>query len=314
MAKKGKKKPKVRLIAPDIGIIHSGTATGGKHDKHLKDLKSGIKLISNTNPRNVKYAKDKPGQLDTDAQILADDGVTLLVAAGGTRSALAAVNFGRGKPVVVTSISSPTVILPPTKVAGVCVRTTALDPDRLELLHQLMPAEVKIGALCSEDRPDLSGQKGGLDNAAITLGLNPLAYRTIDADDNDPDAKIEQAFDAWKSAGIKAAIITADPLFNNHRDTIIKAAALKKIAAVYQWREFADEGGLMSYGPNLSLAYKIAGTFAGRIANGPETVADLPLLTLASCELVINLKAAKALDDLAVPPKLLARATDVIVE
>jgi ABC-type uncharacterized transport system substrate-binding protein len=309
MAKKTRKR--IRPIASDIGIIHSGT--GGKHDKHLKDLRDGIKLFSNTNPRNVKYAKDKPGTLDTAAQELADSGVTLLVAAGGTRSALAAVNYGRGKPVIVTSISRPNIIPAPIKVAGVCVRTTALDPDRLALLHELVPAEVKIGALCSEDRPDLGDQKNTLDNAAIALGLNPLIYRTIDADDNDPDAKIEQAFQDWKNAGVKAAIITADPLFNNHKDTIVKAAALKKIAAVYQWREFADEGGLMSYGPSLSLAYKIAGTFAGRVANGPTTVDQLPLLSLESCELVINLKAAMDLN-LLVPPKLLARATDVIVE
>jgi putative tryptophan/tyrosine transport system substrate-binding protein len=308
MAKK-RKKPK--LLAADIGIIHSGTS--GKHDKRVKDLKAGIALFSNTNPRNVKYAKDKPGQLDVDAQALGDGGVSLLIAAGGTRSALAAVNFGRSKPVIVTSISSPSVITPPTKVAGVCARTTELDPMRLQLLLELVPSATKVGAMCSEDRPDAQAQKGTLDNKAIALGLAPLIYRTIDADDNDPDGKIEAAFQDWKNAGVKAAIITADSLFNNHMDTIVKAAALKKIPTIYQWREFAEAGGLISYGPNLSLAYKIAGTFAGRVAAGLATVPQLPLLSLESFELVINLKAANDLN-LAVPPALLARATDVIVE
>jgi putative tryptophan/tyrosine transport system substrate-binding protein len=102
-------------------------------------------------------------------------------------------------------------------------------------------------------------------------------------------------------------------MFNNHMDRIVKTSggALRTIPAIYQWREFAEAGGLMSYGPSLTLAYKLAGTFVGRIVSG-ETVDQLPLLPLNSCELVINLRTAKDLK-IPVPPKLLARATDVIV-
>jgi putative ABC transport system substrate-binding protein len=184
---------------------------------------------------------------------------------------------------------------------------------RLQLLCELVPGVTKIGALRCDSRPDAAVQKTILDNKALALGVGPLNYRSIDPNGTTQDADIERAFQEWKAAGVKAVIVTADPLFNNHMDTIVGAAAQRKIPAVYQWREFADQGGLMGYGPSLSLAYKIAGTFAGRIAEELATIEELPLLSLESCELVINLKAAKDLS-LTVPPALLARATDVIVE
>src|SRR5262245_33248770 len=104
MAKKKKtQKKKIKTLTPDVAIIHSGT--NGHHDAHIKAFKDGMALFSNVNPRNPRYAKDHHGTLDSDATSLITAGVTVLVAAGGSRSAIAAKNATTTTPIIVTSVS-----------------------------------------------------------------------------------------------------------------------------------------------------------------------------------------------------------------
>jgi putative ABC transport system substrate-binding protein len=199
-------------------------------------------------------------------------------------------------------------------VAGICARTTELDPTRLQLLLELLPGRTKIGALYDPSRFDVATQQAKLDSKAGLLGIGPLSYQPVDPNGSTQDAQIDAAFQNWATNNYQAAIVTADPVFNNHIDRIVKTSggALRTIPAIYQWREFAVAGGLISYGPNLTVAYKLAGTYVGRLVNGDTTIDKLPLLPLDSFELVINLKTAKQLQ-IDVPSTLLARATDVIV-
>ena len=104
--------------------------------------------------------------------------------------------------------------------------------------------------------------------------------------------------------------VGADPFFANHRRLIVSLAARHGIAAVYQWREFALEGGLVSYGPNIEETYRLSGTYVGRILKG-EKAGDLPIVQPSTFELVLNLRAAKAIK-LDVPPALMARADELI--
>jgi len=251
-----------------IGFMHSGTKNN--HDDHVKAFKAGLASAgydetganSNVNIPD-SYADDQPANLNTIAGDFLDpkkQNVDLLVAAGGSASALAAKASTNTKPIVFTSVSFST--RPAPNMTGICVRTTELDQVRLNLLHELLPGEKRFGVLLNSKRPDSDDQMGILKFTASMLGLqlDPLPIDPTGLN----KAQIEALIDVTFSKPLyKGAIITADPLFNNHRGKIIAAAKNNNIPAIYQWREFANDGGLISYGPNLTVAYTLAGIYAG---------------------------------------------------
>jgi putative tryptophan/tyrosine transport system substrate-binding protein len=296
-----------------VGIVHSGHS--GRHDSHIKALKDAVNLItSNANIINVRYAHDADPTNEINNAINSDQ-VKLLIAAGGTACAMKAKgpSAAANIPVVYTSVSFAT--RPAPNMTGVCARTSELDEKRLGYLQRALPGAKKFGVLFNAKRFNADTQNQRLQAVALLLGLSPPSPTGIDPTSGTPvKTQIATAFANWKSAGIEGAIVAADPLFNNNRlasnGGLIAAANSNGIPTIYQWREFADDDGFMTYGPNLSVAYTLAGLYAGRIVNTPTEVQRDPLL-LNNFELTINLRTAKALGK-TIPDSLLSEADYII--
>jgi putative ABC transport system substrate-binding protein len=177
--------------------------------------------------------------------------------------------------------------------------TPASPSNSTEILSELVPTAKVLGALVNANRPGVELQEQDLRAGAKTAGRELVLLRVGES------SAIDAAFATFAERGVKAMVVGADAFFNNNRQQIIVLAARHATAAVYQWREFPAEGGLVSYGPNLSEAYVLSGLYVGRILKG-EKPAELPVQTPTRYELAINVKTAKALD-LIVPPAVLAR-------
>lgn len=296
-----------------VGIVHSG-ADNDTNLSNINALKNGLAWETNTHASLVGpvFADDNYANLVTLTKDLLKQKVDLLVAAGGSGAASVAVAeaAATNTPVVYTSVGTTARLA--TNATGICARTSELDPARLDLLHKLLPGRRTFGGLISPYRVK-THQDTVIDNEAAILGLDPVEFTTIDASAGSVNSQIRSAFEDW-GGKVAAVLVTADPLFNDHRHTIIHAARENNMPVIFQWREFAEEGGLMSYGTNLTSAYTLAGAYVGEIIDpgNPATAASLPVLALNNIELAINLKTAKRLN-LDVPLPLILRADFIYV-
>ena len=179
-----------------------------------------------------------------------------------------------------------------------------LGPKRLELLHELVPAATIIGLLINPTNPDGENQSRILQAASRTLGKELYVLRASTERD------LDTVFANMVQLRVGAVVIGADPFFNSHSERLAASALRHASPTIYQYREFAAAGGLMSYGGSTTDHYRLAGVYTGRILNG-ERPQDLPVQQSTRIELIINLKTARALG-LSVPLSLLGRADQVI--
>lgn len=179
-----------------------------------------------------------------------------------------------------------------------------LTPKKLQLLHELVPGARKIGLLINPKNQNATSHKQYAERAAETLGLD-LGVLTVSR-----TGEIEAAFAAARKARIGAILVGDDPSFDVLSHDLLGAAEHFQLPAMYYVRDFVAAGGLISYGPSFDEMAQQEGNYLGRILEGAKP-ADLPIQQPTKIELVINLKAAKALG-IAVPPPLLAAADEVI--
>ena len=172
------------------------------------------------------------------------------------------------------------------------------------LLKEIAPHTTRAAVLRDPSVHAGIGQFAVIQSVAGSVGVEAIPVSLSDA------AELERELVAFARSANGGLIITASALSAINRDLIITLAARHKLPAVYQERNYADAGGLISYGPNFLDQYRRAAGYVDRILKG-EKPADLPVQAPTSYEMVINLKTAKALG-IAVPPSLLARADDVI--
>jgi putative ABC transport system substrate-binding protein len=209
--------------------------------------------------------------------------------------------FGSGlDPVAMGLVSA--INRPGGNATGVYFPVTALDPKRLELLREFVPELRVVSVLVNPGNPNADVTH--LDEAARGFGLQLIVLKARNADE------IDTAFASLAKQGAQAVLVTSDPIFEVHRERLFDIAARNAIPAIYPWREYADAGGLASYGNSITDAARLIGVYAGRILKGDKP-GDLPVQEPTKFELVVNLRTARALG-LTIPPTLLARADEVI--
>ncbi|MEA2919862.1 MAG: hypothetical protein QOJ15_11943, partial [Bradyrhizobium sp.] len=174
----------------------------------------------------------------------------------------------------------------------------------LELLRETVPDAALIALLVNPDYPASQSQVTEVQTAAGTVGQKVIV---LDANN---EKRIEASFAELVERRANALLIGSDPFFTARREKLVALAAQHRLPTIYQWREFAAIGGLMSYGTDLSDSYRLLGGYAGQILKGAKT-ADLPVQQSTKVDLVLNLKTAKTLG-LTFPISLLGRADEVI--
>jgi putative ABC transport system substrate-binding protein len=237
--------------------------------------------------------------------------VTVLAAVGGAqtpRAAMAAtatipIVFGVGEDPVKEGLV-PKVDRPGTNVTGATFFTSLLGPKRLGLLRDLVPGVEVIALLVNQNSSQGQWQIKDVQEAAHSLGQRLVVLN------GGSDGEIDAAFGSLASQHVGALLVGSDPFFDPRRAHLIALAARHAVPALYHYRDFPLEGGLLSYGASIAQLYQQVGVYVSRILKGDKP-ADLPVMLPSKFELVINLKTAKALH-LTIPPGVLAIADEVI--
>jgi putative ABC transport system substrate-binding protein len=238
--------------------------------------------------------------------------VTVIVAPGSTPAALAAQAATSTIPIVFWVGGNPvelglvgTLNRPGGNLTGVTTLNTELEPKRLELLHELVPTASIIALLVNPTSPILAEfTTKDLHSAARTRGLELLVLNASS------ERECDTVFANLRQLRVGGLVIASDAFFSSRLEQLGALAIRYAVPAVYQFREFAVAGGLMTYGSSLTDPFRQAGTYTGRVLKG-EKPADLPVQQVTKIELIINLKTAKALG-LTIPLPLLGRADEVI--
>jgi putative ABC transport system substrate-binding protein len=300
---------------PIIGFMsaRSPEDSGNVLQAFHKGLKDEGGFADGENVRiEYRWARGNYGLLPALAGELGEHRVSVLVAVGGDASARAAKAATSVIPIVFTISGDPveaglvqSINRPGGNATGCIVFSTGeLDAKRLDIMSEIVPGALLFGVLVNPKYPPAVNQARELEAAARKIGRSIFIAEASD------DAKLETAFAALLQKQIGALVIASDPFFDSRRARIIAFAIEKRLPAIYQFRDYALEGGLISYGPSITDSYRQVGVYAGRILKGAKP-SDLPVTLPTKYDFVINLKTAKALG-LTVPANVLAIADEVI--
>jgi len=298
---------------PVIGYLSARSPTDVGY--LLAAFQRGLGELDYAEGRNVafdyRWANNQIDQLPALAADLVRQQVSVIAAVNATASALAAKAATSTIPIVFAQGADPIALglvaslkRPGSNVTGVTFLNNTLIPKQLEWLHELVPSPGVIALLMNPT------------NAAATLGMKD-AYRAADVlgrklivVNASTENELDSAFTFLIQREVKGLLIYSDSFFDNHPKVIADLAARYALPAISPRREFAKAGGLMGYGTDVPDAFRIVGTYAGRVLKG-EKPSELPVQQSTKVELVLNLKTAKALG-LAFPLALLGRADEVI--
>jgi len=294
---------------PVIGFL--SLASPAQWTRYVAGFRQGLNQAGYVEGKNVaiefRWAEGHHERLPALAVELVSGNVAVLVATGGASSARAAKAATSTIPIVFTGASDPvesglvaSLGRPGGNITGVSVYSVELMAKRLELLRELVPKATVIAMLVNPDNAgDESYARGALEGTrSLGQQLHVLNART--------EREIDAAFARLAQLRADALVVAPDPFFNVRREQIVGLAARHAVPTMFDFREFAAAGGLISYAPSLSEVYRQAGIYTGKILNGAKP-GDLPVLQPTNVELVINQKTAKALG-LTIPQSLRLRA------
>jgi len=282
---------------PVIGYL-SGLSAGDR-PALLEAFHQGLTLAGYAPGRNAaieyRYADSKSDRLPELVADLIARKVAVIVATGGNNPGLVAKSITPTIPIVFTSGLDPVKVglvnsigRPEGNVTGVSFFTVELGHKHLELMREIVPGAKTVGLLLNRNNPESTTYEQTANEAARAFDL-PLL--TIAAGS---EAEIDDAFAAFARQRVSGIILGSDPYYTGRAHQIAELAARYALPVVYSNREFTGAGGLISYGNNLAEAYRRAGVYTGRILKGDKP-ADLPIDRASKFELVVNMKAARAL-------------------
>jgi putative ABC transport system substrate-binding protein len=298
---------------PVIGFLSSESLSASSR---VRAFRQGLSEIGYVEGQNVaieyRWADGQYDRLPAMAADLARRQVAVITAIGAVPSVLAAKAATTTIPIVFSTGVDPveaglvaSLNRPDGNATGVTVLAVELVPKKLELLHEVVPTATIIGVLVNPTNANVAETVSkDLEATARTLGLQLHVLRASN------EREIDDAFATLAQLGGRALLIGPFAYFNIKTERIAALSLRYTMPTIFQNREFAAAGGLMSYGGSTTELYRLIGVYTGRILKG-EKPADLPVQQATKVELVINLKTAKALG-LEIPPTLLARADEVI--
>jgi putative ABC transport system substrate-binding protein len=293
-----------------IGVLMYDGAPPGL----LEAFREGLQDLGYVEGKNITIEMRDAAGKNEQLGALADELLGLDVAvilAVNTPAAQAAKKATATIPIVITRVADPvksglvsSLARPGGNVTGSSVMHTDLSAKRIELLREILPGLSRVVVLSNADNPGHTPQVAEMERASSELGLEFLSLPVRGPSD------LPGAFQAATEAGAEALIVLDDTSFTNNRDQILELAADHGLPVVARYKDFADAGALIAYGPSLPALYRRAAYYTDKILKGAKP-SDLPIDQPTRFELVVNLKAAKSLG-LTMPRAVLMRADHVI--
>ena len=302
-----------RKAMPVIGILGTGSPSGWA--PFAPAFREGLSETGYVEGQNVaiehRWAEGRYDRLPALAAELVSRKVDVIVSTGGSLTALALKGATSTIPIVFR-LGADLVELgfvasfarPGRNLTGVSLLADELTTKRIELLSELVPQARVIALMVNPNNANAKRNIAIAEDFARAKGLQLPIVKATTA------GEIEDAFASLLPLHAGALVVSADPFLSNQRKQIAALASRHAVPAIYAWREFAESGGLISYGSSLTAAFRLIGIYAGKILNGANP-ADLPVQQPTTFELVINLKTARTLG-LDIPQPLLAVADEVI--
>jgi putative tryptophan/tyrosine transport system substrate-binding protein len=295
---------------PVIGFVGVGSPVPGA--PNVAAFRQGLSETGYVEGQNVaieyRWAEGHYDRLPALAADLVDRRVDVI--ATSAAGALAAKNATSTIPIV-SLVGDPvatglyaSLARPGGNLTGFSMLVAELMPKRLELLCELVPQVGVIALLVNQNNTNAERMISDVQEGGPAKGVHLHVLKAA------TESEIDAAFASLAQLHIGALLVGADPLFNNRREQLVALASRYAVPAIYEWRESVAAGGLISYGPSLTAAFRQVGIYVGKILKGAKP-ADLPVQRPTVFELVINLKTAKALG-ITVPQTLLERADEVI--